>query len=306
MTPVIPQQSVADTALRASGSSVGSALRASGSSPTDEDYSQIEDLLVAMVDMPRDTDRFERMRGDIITKCLPLADHIAYRFVGRGEPGDDLVQVARLGLVKAVDRYDPGKGRFLAFAIPTIFGEVRRYFRDNTWGMRVPRKIKDTHLRVRAVIEPMSQRLGRAPTAGELAGELGLGLDEVAQSMNAAYAYRPLSLDATVPGTEGDTTTMARHGAEDPRYLLVEDCLAVGRLMSQVSEQERDILRMRFCECMTQTQIAQQLGKSQVHVSRLLASTLDRLRQRLQTDMDNVAAAPQLAAGRDLAEAHAP
>jgi RNA polymerase sigma-B factor len=238
-----------------------------------------------MVEIPRDSALFERKRSDIITRCLPLADHIAYRFVGRGEPGDDLIQVARLGLVKAVDRYDPGKGRFLAFAVPTIFGEVRRYFRDNTWGMRVPRRIKDTHLRVRAVIEPMSQALGRAPTASELAFELGVDFDQVAQSLDAAYAYRPLSLDAAMPGTSGDTTTLSRQGAEDPRYSTVEDILAVDGLLAQVTEQEREILQMRFCDCMTQTQIAQRLGKSQVHVSRMLASTLERLRRRMRADM---------------------
>lgn len=251
---------------------------------TDEDYAEIEQLLTALGGVPRETTQFERKRGEIIVRCLPLADHIAYRFVGRGEPSDDLIQVARLGLVKAVDRYDPDKGRFLAFAVPTIFGEVRRYFRDSAWGMRVPRRIKDTHLRVRTVIEPMSQRLGRAPTASELAVELGVGLDEVAQSLDAAYAFRPLSLDATVPGTQGDATTMSRQGAEDPQYSFVEDCVALEDLLMKVSEQEREILRMRFCECMTQTQIAQRLGKSQVHVSRQLAATLERLRRRLSTD----------------------
>ncbi|HZQ32786.1 MAG TPA: SigB/SigF/SigG family RNA polymerase sigma factor [Mycobacterium sp.] len=251
---------------------------------TDEDYAEIEQLLAALADIPSGTPRFERKRDEIIVRCLPLADHIAYRFVGRGEPSDDLIQVARLGLVKAVDRYDQAKGRFLAFAVPTIFGEVRRYFRDNAWGMRVPRKIKDTHLRVRTVIEPMSQRLGRAPTASELAVELGVGLDEIAQSLDAAYAFRPLSLDATVPGTDGESTTLSRQGADDPRYSFVEDCVALEDLLMHVTEQERQILRMRFCECMTQTQIAQRLGKSQVHVSRQLASTLERLRKRMAAD----------------------
>lgn len=242
----------------------------------------MEELLTAMADVAEDTAEYQRKRRDAITRCLPLADHIAYRFVGRGEPGEDLLQVARLGLVKAVDRFDPGRGRFLAFAVPTIFGEVRRYFRDNAWGMRVPRKLKDTHLRVRSAIEPMSQRLGRAPTPSELAGELGIESDEVAQSLDAAYAYRPLSLDATVSGNSTDEiTVLSLHGAEDPQYGVVEDSVAVAGLLSQVSDQEREILRMRFCDCMTQTQIAQRLGKSQVHVSRLLAGTLDRLRRKL-------------------------
>ena len=250
----------------------------------DADYAEAENLLVAIADVPRTSAEFALKRSQAITKCLPLADHIAYRFVGRGEPSEDLIQVARLGLVNAVDRYRPDKGRFLAFAVPTILGEVRRHFRDNAWGMRVPRKLKETHLRLRAAIDPMSQRLGRAPTASELATELGLDTEEVAQSLDAAYAFRPMSLDAAVRGSQGEATAMSLQGADDPRYTTVEDCVTVAHLLTHMSEQDREILRMRFCDCMTQTQIAQRLGKSQVHVSRLLASTLERLRSRYWAD----------------------
>jgi RNA polymerase sigma-B factor len=241
----------------------------------DADYAEVEQLLVAIADVPRTSAEFALKRAQAITKCLPLADHIAYRFVGRGESYEDLIQVARLGLINAVDRYNPEKGRFLAFAVPTILGEVRRYFRDNAWGMRVPRKLKETHLRLRAAIDPMSQRLGRAPTASELAAELGLDTDEVVQSLDVAYAFRPMSLDAAVPGSLG---------GDDLRYTAVEDRVAVADLVAHLSERDREILRMRFCDCMTQTQIAQRLGKSQVHVSRLLASTLERLRRRYWAD----------------------
>jgi RNA polymerase sigma-B factor len=250
-----------------------------------DDYTEVEDDFFQLLRADDEADR-RRYRAQIITRCLPLADHIAYRFVGRGEPSDDLIQVARLGLVKAVDRYDPDKGRFLAFAVPTIIGEVRRHFRDNTWGMRVPRKLKDTHRRVRDAIDPMSQRLGRAPTACELAAELDVDCEDVVQSVAATYAYRPLSLDAAPPSSDmSDQTLGATHGAEDPHYSTIEDIVAVADLVTELTGREQAILRMRFCNCLTQTEIAKALGISQVHVSRLLSTTLDRLRQRLWSDV---------------------
>lgn len=249
------------------------------------DYVHVEEHFRQLMAADDEEER-RRCRAEIITRCLPLADHIAYRFVGRGEPGEDLIQVARLGLVKTVDRYQPDKGKFLAFAVPTIFGEVRRHFRDNTWGMRVPRKLKETHLRVRDAIDPMSQRLGRAPTARELAAELDVDCEDIAQSADATFAYRPLSLDATPPGRDtSDQTLGAIQGAEDPHYNTIEDVLALAGLVAELSDREQAILRMRFGACLTQTQIANALGISQVHVSRLLSATLDRLRTRLWSDM---------------------
>lgn len=263
--------------------------RATGTiEPGADDYAEIEQHFYRLMAVD-DEDERRRCRAWIIAKCLPLADHIAYRFVGRGEPSDDLIQVARLGLVKTVDRYNPDKGRFLAFAVPTIIGEVRRHFRDNTWGMRVPRRIKDTHLRVRNAIDPMSQRLGRAPTVAELAAELDLACDDIAQSAEAAYAYRPLSLDTTLPGSDqAEQTLGAMQGAEDPRYDTIEDVVTVADLIPELSDREQAILRMRFCDCLTQTEIAKALGISQVHVSRLLSTTLDRLRRRLWSDAPSV------------------
>jgi RNA polymerase sigma-B factor len=253
-----------------------------------DDYIKVEENFSQLMAI-EDRDERRRCRAHIIIKCLPLADHIAYRFVGRGEPSDDLVQTARLGLVKTVDRYQPDKGRFLAFAVPTILGEVRRHFRDNTGSVRVPRKLKDTHRRVRDAIDPLSQRLGRAPTARELAAELGVEYEEVAESMETAYAYRPLSLDAAIPGDEGSGHTLGtKQGAEDQRYNTIEDVIAVSELTTELSNRERAILKMRFCDCLTQTEIARILGISQVHVSRLLSMTLDRLRTRLLSDAPTV------------------
>jgi RNA polymerase sigma-B factor len=248
------------------------------------DYIHVEGQFFELISI-EDADVRRRCRAQIITRCLPLADHIAYRFVGRGEPSDDLIQVARLGLIKAIDRYDPDRGKFLSFAVPTIIGEVRRHFRDNTWGMRVPRRQKENHLRVRDAIDPMSQRLGRAPTARELADELDMDREDIVQSVEAAHAYRPLSLDATTHGHDvSDQTLGEMQGAEDPHYNTIEDVLTLADLVTELSDRERAILRLRFGECLTQSEIAKTMHISQVHVSRLLSGTLDRLRRRFWSD----------------------
>ncbi|RAV13192.1 B/F/G family RNA polymerase sigma-70 factor [Mycolicibacterium sp. GF69] len=244
----------------------------------DDDYHDVR-RLCGQLHRTDEVAQRDSLRSRIITRCLPLADHIAHRFVGRGEPADDLTQVARLGLIKAVDRYDPEKGPFLGYAVPTIMGEVRRHFRDHAWVVYVPRKIKDARQRMQAAIGPLAQRLGRAPTATDLAAELGLDRDEVVRLADATYAYQPSSLDAPAPGGEKAETVVARQGAEDPRYASIEDGLTVAELVSTLTERERLILRLRFCENLPQSQIGRALGLSQVHVSRLLAATLERLRQ---------------------------
>jgi RNA polymerase sigma-B factor len=230
----------------------------------------------------RDEQERRRCRAAIVTGFLPLADHIAFRFVGRGEPSEDLQQVARLALVKAVDRFDPIKGPFMALAVPTILGDLRRHFRDNTWALHVPRRVKETHRRVRAMIDPLSQRLGRAPTASELAAELGVCRDDVVQSALAAYGYRPASLDAAPPSADADHGfDMGRPGTEEHGFSRVEDAMTVASLVCELSEREREIVHMRFSERLTQTRIAARLGTSQVHVSRLLSTILERMRSRL-------------------------
>ncbi len=245
---------------------------------------QCRDLLAS-----DNADEMRRLREQIIATCLPLADNIAHRYAGRGESTEDLTQVARLALVKVVNRYDPDKGRFLGYAVRTIIGEVRRHFRDNTWGMRVPRRVKDTRLRMRGATEELTQRLGRAPTAHELAAELDIRYEDVIQAVEAAYAYRPLSLDATVASSGSAARSVARRqGARDPRYETIEDVMAVAGAVPELSHRQRAILRMRFCDCRTQTEIGRALGISQVHVSRLLSAALERLRVRLVSDMPMV------------------
>ncbi|HZQ32918.1 MAG TPA: sigma-70 family RNA polymerase sigma factor [Mycobacterium sp.] len=247
-----------------------------------DDYTDVDEMFIRLARASTDEER-RRCRDRIISRCLPLADHIAYKFVGKGELYDDIAQVARLGLVKAVDRYDPAKGRFLALAVPTIMGDVRRYFRDNTWAVHVPRNLKETHLRMHRVTDALSQRLGRAPTASELPAELGVARKDVVDSVGAAHAYRPVSLDTPMPSWNP--------GADDPCFERIEDAITVGALLSRLSAQESAIVRMRFCECMTQSEIARRIGVSQVHVSRLLADILRRLRRALLAERAKVCSA---------------
>jgi RNA polymerase sigma-B factor len=228
----------------------------------------------------------ERWRRRIITQCLPVADRIASRFVGRGEPSDDLLQVARIGLIHTVDRYDPSKGHFLAFAVPTIRGELRRYFRDRTWTVRVPRRVQETQLRMREAVNALSQRLSRAPTAVELAEELDVDGEELSQSQSANWAYQPLSLDAPVAATDAVSTDTvgSMQGAEDPQYSRVEDLMVVDDALAQLDPRRRAIVRMIFFDCLTQREVASRFNVSQVQISRLLNDALVRIRERICTD----------------------
>ncbi|WP_307789469.1 SigB/SigF/SigG family RNA polymerase sigma factor [Mycolicibacterium baixiangningiae] len=249
------------------------------------DYGEVDDLCRQLDQCIGRAER-QRCRRLIITTCLPLADHIAYRFVGRGEPSDDLIQVARLGLIKTIDRYQPTKGRFLAFAVPTIQGELRRYFRDSTWTVRVPRNVQETHLRTRAAADALSQQLSRAPTTSELAREVGVDCDQIAESQVAGSAYHPTSLDQPCSSAEshgGDTVGSLR-GADDCRYHQVEDAIMLHDAIAELDPRRRAIVGMSFFEDLTQRQIARRLGVSQVQVSRLLSDTLARIRDRVCID----------------------
>ncbi len=247
-----------------------------------DDLASIFERLAAAVP---GTAKHAAIRGELISRCIPLADHIARKFSGRGEPFDDLTQVARVGLVHAVDRFDVSRGsNFLSFAVPTIMGEVRRYFRDNTWAMRVPRRVKETHLRIGAAIDSLSQTLGRSPTAKEIAAELDVDPDEVTQAVIAGNAYQPSSIDAASLGRDTDASLLDTLGEEESQFDRVEEYVAIRPLLAGLPERERRILTMRFFESMTQTQIAQQMGISQMHVSRILAKTLARLRELSQRE----------------------
>jgi RNA polymerase sigma-B factor len=232
-----------------------------------------------------DSPDFQRHRDKIVERCLPLADHIARRFEGRGEPRDDLVQVARVGLVNAVARFDVNAGSdFVSFAVPTIMGEVRRHFRDNSWSVKVPRRLKELHLRLGAATADLSQRLGRAPTATELARELEMDRAEVIEGLVAGSSYNTLSIDSGGSGS-GDEEARAiadTLGDADAGLERIENREALRPLLDALPERERTVLMLRFFDSMTQTQIAERVGISQMHVSRLLAKSLARLRDELE------------------------
>ncbi len=228
---------------------------------------------------------FQRQRDKIVERCLPLADHIARRFEGRGEPRDDLVQVARVGLVNAVVRFDVEAGTdFVSFAVPTIMGEVRRHFRDNSWSVKVPRRLKELHLRLGAATAELSQRLGRAPTATELAAELGMDRAEVVEGLVAGSSYNTLSIDSGGGGSDDEEARAIADtlGDVDTGLDQIEDRESLRPMLEALPERERTVLVLRFFESMTQTQIAERVGISQMHVSRLLAKSLTRLRDQLE------------------------
>ncbi|WP_024796711.1 SigB/SigF/SigG family RNA polymerase sigma factor [Tomitella biformata] len=248
-----------------------------------DDYSDVAASLQALTEISPDSPEFARLREQVITRCLPLAEHIAMRFRGRGEPHEDLLQVARIGLVNAIDRFDITRGGdFVSYAVPTIMGEVRRYFRDSGWAMRVPRRMKELHLMIARSTEVLSQRLGRAPTARELSVELGISVQEVSEGLLVKGAYHTDSMDAAVFGEDGGLRLSEVLGAEDPELQNVDGYVALQPLLAQLPDRERRILLLRFFGSMTQTQIAERVGMSQMHVSRILARTLEQLREALR------------------------
>src|SRR6185437_2290418 len=198
---------------------------------------------------------FQRQREVIVQRCLPLADHIARRFEGRGEPRDDLVQVARVGLVNAVVRFNVETGSdFVSFAVPTIMGEVRRHFRDNSWSVKVPRRLKELHLRLGTATADLSQRLGRAPTATELAEELGMDRAEVVEGVVAGSSYNTLSIDSGgSSGGDDEARAIADTlGDVDTGLERIENREALRPLLDGLPERERTVLVLRFFESMTQ------------------------------------------------------
>ncbi len=231
--------------------------------------------------MEPDSSGYRRQRDRIIERCLPLADHIARRFHGRGEALDDLIQVARVGLVNAVNRYDVDTGSdFVSFAVPTIMGEVRRHFRDNSWSVKVPRRLKELHLRLGTATAELSQQLGRAPTASELAAALEMDRQEVVEGLVAGSSYNTLSIDSG-GGSEDVPAILETLGDIDLSLLQIENREALRPLLAALPDRERRVLLLRFFESLTQTQIAERVGISQMHVSRLLARSLARLREEL-------------------------
>ena len=223
----------------------------------------------------------ETAREALVRRYLPLANRLARRYLRSSEPFEDLQQVASLGLLKALDRFDPSRGRpFQSFAIPTMLGEIRRYFRDAGWSMHVPRGVQERALKVRDAQEAFANEHGRAPTVNQLAVYLELDAEEVIDALIAIQGYKTLSLDAPRPGEQDDAAMSYGDslGEEDEHYELVELDATVTAVLHHISPRERRILHMRFVEDLTQTEIAARVGISQMQVSRLLRRSLEELR----------------------------
>ena len=219
-------------------------------------------------------------REALVRRFMPLARSLARRYDRSSEPFEDLLQVASLGLLKALDRFDPALGHpFASFAVPTILGELRRHFRDAGWSVHVPRGSQERALKVRDAQERLANARGRAATVNELAEYLELSTEEIIDALQAIQAYESLSLDAPRPGATDEASTYGdAMGEEDGRYELVELDATVSSVLGQIPQREREILSMRFVEDLTQTEIAERVGISQMQVSRLLRRSLDQLR----------------------------
>lgn len=226
--------------------------------------------------------------NDLVEQHVSLARRIATRYVGRGEPLEDLVQVAMLGLVKAAQRFDPDRGTdFPRYAVPTMLGELRRHFRDSCWAVRVPRDLQELTLRVQAVADHLTHQLGHLPTVAEVAEALDVSEGEVLEALEASSAYSATSLDAPALRTDPDGLTVGDRLRSEERSLdYVEAREAVRQALAKLPARERRMLTLRFYGERTQREIAEELHISQMHVSRLLARTLTRLRDHLIDDVE--------------------
>jgi RNA polymerase sigma-B factor len=219
------------------------------------------------------------LRDELVAAHLGLAEYLARRFANRGEPLDDLVQVASFGLLKAVDRFDPERGvEFSTYATHTIVGEIKRHFRDKGWAIRAPRRMQELYLRLGKVVGTLGQELGRSPTIAELAAEVAVSEEEVLEALEAGAAYRFASLDSPVGGDEEGQTLASRLGEDDTHFADAESRATLFPLLSQLPSREQRIIQLRFFEGLTQSEIAVRLGISQMHVSRLLARSVAQLR----------------------------
>ena len=227
-------------------------------------------------------------RDELVAAYMPLAIRLAQRYRPVNETPDDLVQVASLALVKAIDRFDPDRETsFSSYAVPTILGEIKRHFRDASWAVRVPRDLQELALRVMRADESMSRRLGRSATAAELASEIGVSVEQIVEAQEAATAFSALPLDAPPPEQEEVEPRRRQEsslGGEDPGFGQAEHRAMLDTLMDELSDREREVLHLRFVEDLTQSEIGRRLGVSQMHVSRMIRRSLARLHAAATAD----------------------
>jgi RNA polymerase sigma-B factor len=220
-------------------------------------------------------------REALVQRHLPLVRSLARRYAGRGESLDDIEQVGAIGLIKAIDRYELSREVALTtYATPNVVGEIKRHFRDKGWAIRVPRALQELNGKMGPTIERLTGRLGRSPSIAEIAAEFETNPEQVLEALEAGSAYAPASLSVG-PGVEGELDPMETIGSEDEEFERTDDRASLEPALAGLPEREREILRMRFAEGLTQTQIAEKVGISQMHVSRLIRRSLDRMREQL-------------------------
>ncbi|MDO4537614.1 MAG: SigB/SigF/SigG family RNA polymerase sigma factor [Coriobacteriales bacterium] len=224
----------------------------------------------------------EEARNQLVVNHLNLVRFLASKFKNRGEPLEDLVQVGTIGLIKAIDRFDPDRGlEFTTYATPTIMGEIKRHFRDKGWSVRVPRRLQELSSKITQTTEELTNELQRTPSVSEIAQSLGVSVDEVLEAMESSSAYSSVSLEGGGEGEDDAPAVIDRYATEDADLVSSDDRMLLEDAIRDFTAREKDIIRMRFEESLTQAEIAQKLGVSQVQVSRLLRRTLARLHDKI-------------------------
>jgi RNA polymerase sigma-B factor len=247
--------------------------------PKDDLRSADREMFEQLAALEAGTSEHEKIRAALIERHLPLVTFMARKFADRGEPLDDLIQVGTIGLIKAIDRFEISKGfEFSTFATPTIVGEIKRHFRDKTWAVRVPRRLQELGAAVTKATTELTQKLDRSPTPKEIAKHLGITVDEVAEALESNAAYSTVSLDVT---SDTSTSIGDSFGSLDEALEGVEYRESLKPLLAQLDDREKRILQMRFFDNLSQSQIATELGISQMHVSRILNKVLSHLREGL-------------------------
>ncbi|GAB2586618.1 hypothetical protein Aab01nite_51340 [Paractinoplanes abujensis] len=247
---------------------------------TDEDR-QATALIEALAAMPAEHPDRPALRRRTIEAWMPMAHRLTRRYVGRGEPFDDLLQTATVGLIKAVDGFDAGRGvDFTGYAIPTVLGEIKRYFRDRSWTLRIPRRLQELRMAIGHARTELEHTLTRAPTVADISAHLGVGEEEILEALEAGHAYRPDSLSSPVRDGE-DLTLGDTLGGEDNGFALAEFGASLPPALATLTDRERTIVALRFYGELTQSAIAERIGISQMHVSRLLTQALAKLRDQM-------------------------
>jgi len=228
------------------------------------------------------------VRDELVSMYINLVEYLARRFKNRGEPVEDLIQVGTIGLIKAIDRFDVERAvEFTTYATPTIVGEIKRYFRDKGWAVKVPRRLQELNLLVTHAVNALTQDLRRSPTVAEIAAHLNVTSEQVIEAMETSEVYSFVSLDRDLSSDTDDSFSLLEYIGEDDKELIgIEDRTCLADALKELSRQEQRILYLRFFRGLTQTEIAQQLGISQMHVSRLLRRTLEVLREKMLRDRE--------------------